>query len=108
MKSSRKGSSFERKICKDLSLWVTDNNLEDVFYRTAGSGGRGTFRAKQGKETANAHGDMMYTRPEGEMFLRAVTVEMKKGYNAAIIEQLFNGESMTKSETCQRRCVRSD
>jgi len=41
-----KGSSFEREICTILSKWWTNNERDDVFWRTAGSGARATTRSK--------------------------------------------------------------
>jgi len=37
-----KGASFERDICRRLSLWVSAGKQEDVFWRSAMSGGRST------------------------------------------------------------------
>lgn len=39
----QKGASFEREICKSLSLWVTAGERGDVFWRSAMSGGRATM-----------------------------------------------------------------
>jgi len=46
MNSSRKGSTWERIVCRRLSLWISDGDDEDVFWRTHGSGGRATRRGK--------------------------------------------------------------
>ena len=94
---SKKGPEFERKTCRDLSLWVSNGEFDDAFWRTASSGARGTVRSKSGKQTANAHGDIMYTRPEGAQFLNLVTCELKKGYSTAVVEGLFNGPVKAKS-----------
>lgn len=79
-KSKNKGSSFERKICKTISLWLTDGKRDDVVWRTAGSGGRATVRAKRSCRTANAAGDMCATDPIAQPFIDKVLIEMKKGY----------------------------
>lgn len=42
----KKGSTFERLICKELSLWVTDEERTDVFWRSAMSGGRATVNSR--------------------------------------------------------------
>lgn len=78
--SKNKGSSFERDICKELSLWWTDGERDDVFWRTAGSGGRATNRMKQGQQTAGAYGDMTFVDPIGEPLLRLCCFEFKRGY----------------------------
>lgn len=78
---SNKGSSFEREICKTLSLWWTDGIRDDVFWRTAGSGGRATNRARMGRTTAGAEGDLTATDPIGSVLLRLCCFELKRGYN---------------------------
>ncbi len=82
---AQKGSSFEREICKKLSLWWTQDipggPRDDVFWRTAGSGARATTRAKRGRATANSHGDITATDPVGRPLLDLITFECKKGYS---------------------------
>jgi hypothetical protein len=92
MRSSRKGSSFERDVCHQLSLWITNGINDDVLWRTSGSGARATSRGKKGLNTANSAGDIAYLSPEGKPLLDLVTFELKKGYNSVTIEQIFNGE----------------
>ena len=77
---SAKGSSFEREICKRLSLWWTEGERDDVFWRTAGSGGRATNRLKQGKGTSGAYGDLTFTDPIGADLFRVFCFELKRGY----------------------------
>jgi len=75
-----KGSAYERKICRELSLWWTKGKRDDIFYRTAGSGGRATKRAKQNLTTANSAGDVGILDPIGKPFLDKVMIEIKRGY----------------------------
>lgn len=77
---SQKGADFERTICKQLSQWWTNGERDDVFWRTAGSGGRATNRAKQGQKTAGAYGDLTYTDAIGETLLKLCCFELKRGY----------------------------
>lgn len=79
-----KGGSFEREMCKKFSLWWTEGQRDDIFWRTAGSGARATVRAKKGQGTKNSYGDMMAIDPIGEPLLKVVTVEFKRGYSAHI------------------------
>lgn len=81
-RSSGKGSSFERHICKALSLWWTDGRRDDVFWRTAASGGRATNRAKQGQKTAGAYGDITALDAIGTPLLRLCCFELKRGYGS--------------------------
>jgi len=77
-----KGSQFERDIARRLSKWwMNDNSQDDVFWRTDSSGGRFTQRAKQGKDTVNAAGDISSRCVEGDIFVKNFTVEIKRGYN---------------------------
>lgn len=78
--SKNKGNAFEREICSALSnWWVPGRN--DIFWRTASSGGRATQRAKRGTKTKNHDGDITATDPIGQPLLDVVTLEVKRGYN---------------------------
>lgn len=76
-----KGSQFERDICRELSLWWTGGERDDIFWRTSQSGGRSTTRAKKGKKTFGQSGDIQAVDPLGRPLLDLVTIELKKGYN---------------------------
>lgn len=90
-KSKRKGGSFERDVCKAISLAWTGGTRDDLFYRTASSGGRATSRSKKGQKTANAAGDVAAMDPDGFPLLRAFAFEIKRGYNAHTIQDLLDG-----------------
>jgi hypothetical protein len=75
-----KGGTFENEICRKLSLWWTEGSRDDVFTRTAGSGGRFTVRKKAGKDTESQSGDITYNIPEGKPLLDCVSIECKTGY----------------------------
>jgi len=82
MPNMRKGSSFEREICKKLSLWWTrdlEHPRDDVFWRSSQSGGRATERAKKGKSTYGSYGDITAVDPIGEPLLKLFTIELKRG-----------------------------
>ncbi len=76
-----KGSVFERWFCTRLSLWWTGKERDDVFWRTAGSGGRATNRFKRGRTTAGGSGDITFTDPIGKPLLDVFTMELKRGYS---------------------------
>jgi hypothetical protein len=80
-RSSAKGSSFEREVCRQLSLWWTSQERDDIFWRASQSGGRATTRAKRGKSTANSAGDVAYLDVIGKPFLDKVCIEIKRGYS---------------------------
>ena len=81
MSKSAKGSSFEREICKQLSLWWTDNERDDVFWRTSGSGARATTRRKNNIRTKYEYGDVAFTDPIGQPLMDAFLIELKRGYS---------------------------
>lgn len=72
-----KGSAFEREICKALSLWVTGGKHEDVFWRSAMSGGRSTVAHAKGKRLAAQAGDISCIHPAGEVFASRFMCECK-------------------------------
>jgi hypothetical protein len=77
---SKKGPQWEREFSRSLSLWWTDGERDDVFWRTQTSGGRATQRAKKGQETAYQHGDITATDPIGYPLVKKVLFELKRGY----------------------------
>lgn len=83
MARSAKGADYERATCRLLSLWWTEGQRDDVFWRSSMSGGRATVRGKQGKQTAGHCGDIAATDPTASPFTKAVTVELKRGYSAS-------------------------
>lgn len=84
-----KGSGFERAICKDLSLWITNNKKEDVFWRSAMSGGRSTVALRAGKKLGAQAGDISSVHKAGNAFIETFMVECKN-------YQKLNFESLVK------------
>lgn len=75
--SKQKGASFEREVCKQLSLWVSHGKQEDVFWRSAMSGGRSTVAAARGKRLATQAGDISPIALIGIPFARIFLIECK-------------------------------
>lgn len=71
-----KGSSFERVICKRLSLWVSRGEDEDLFWRSAISGGRATVAFRKGKNI-RAAGDICAVSPHGHKLTDRYFIECK-------------------------------
>lgn len=71
-----KGAAFERAICKQLSLWITNGKKTDCFWRSAISGGRATVRHRKGESTRQA-GDICAVSPEAHAFTDKWFVECK-------------------------------
>ncbi len=83
MSKSGKGSSFERDICRQLSLWWSNGKRDDLFWRCAGSGAMAKTRSKIGKQTFGQYGDVQATDPIGQPLLDVFTIEVKRGYSSA-------------------------
>lgn len=78
-----KGSEFERAFSKELSLWWTDGERDDIFWRSSQSGGRATTRAQRGRRTATQSGDICAIDPIGQPLIAVMTLELKRGYRDA-------------------------
>lgn len=75
-----KGSSFERKNCKTLSLWWSDGVNDAMFWRTSNSGGRATVRNKKQLDTYGQYGDIQATTSSSKVLIELCVIEIKKGY----------------------------
>jgi len=72
----QKGSAFERKICRSLSLWWSNGEQNDIFWRSPGSGAWA-----RGKDKNNpGWGDVMAVKPEGKPLTDKFVIELKRGY----------------------------
>lgn len=67
MDPKRVGNEYERTIAKKLSLWITNGESDDVFWRVIDSGARATTRKKMGKTTIN-DGDLCAVNPDYKWF----------------------------------------
>jgi hypothetical protein len=85
-----KGADFERTICKQLSLWWSEGERDDIFWRSSQSGGRATIRGRRGLQTAGSYGDITALDPSGSPFLDLLTPELKRGYSDANFHKLFD------------------
>ena len=72
-----KGADFERSICKRLSLWVSSGQHEDLFWRSAMSGGRATVAAKKGKILKHQAGDISAVSIQGHALTDQYYIECK-------------------------------
>lgn len=73
----QKGASFERRICKMLSLWVSNRKKQDLFWRSAMSGGRATLGLAKGQYHSRQAGDICAVAPEGHYLTNHFYVELK-------------------------------
>ena len=98
--SKAKGNSFEREICKTLSLWWTGKKRDDVFWRTATSGGRAKVRSKQGDSTFGQYGDIQATDPIGQPLIDIATIELKRGYQSSTFADLVEPSTHPNANPC--------
>jgi len=75
--SKAKGSSFERDCCCRLSLWVSHGKREDLFWRSAMSGGRATVAGRRGTNLASQAGDISSVSKAGHVLTSDFYVEVK-------------------------------
>ena len=75
-----KGSQFERDIARVLSKWWTLGQRDDIFWRSAMSGGMATTRRKQGKAIQTHIGDLVAVDPIGAPLIESTVIELKRGY----------------------------
>jgi hypothetical protein len=74
----QKGADYERQVCKALSLWVSHGKREDLYWRSAMSGGRATVGRKKGLDLAQHAGDITATHPDGHALTDHFYVECKR------------------------------
>lgn len=89
-----KGNAFERDCCRKLSLWISDGERDDLFWRSAASGGRATFisRTSGGTRLAAAQaGDVTAIDLAGFPLAAQVVVECKFYKRLQIAEGLIKG-----------------
>jgi len=86
----QKGGAFERKICKELSLWISHGEHEDIFWRSAMSGGRSTVALKKGLKLKAQSGDVSAISSLGFKFTERFLIECKHYKNLEFAGLLRN------------------
>lgn len=77
-RAKAKGSAFERLVCKELSLWVSNGIRDDLYWRSAMSGGRASVRFKKTNKTSSTQaGDITAIDPLGKPLLDVFCIECK-------------------------------
>ena len=97
--SKSKGSSFERIICKKLSVWWTNGERDDIFWRSAGSGAMATNAHRSGSFRANMEGDISYSDAIGKPLMDLFCIELKNGYaDWSALDLLESNQKVTRFE----------
>lgn len=85
-----KGSSFERFLCKELSLWLSNGKHQDLLWRSAMSGGRSTVAMKKGVKMSAQVGDISSIHKLGHSFINRFMIEAKF-YKSLNYDSLIKG-----------------
>lgn len=75
--SNAKGAAFERQTCKALSLWISNGQRDDYFWRTAMSGGRATLGFRQDTKREAQVGDVGLIHEAGRQLTDHFMIECK-------------------------------
>ena len=80
--ASQKGQNFERDIARYLSLWWTDGNDADVFWRNK------VRKTSKTPEAERQMGDLTTTKTIGLPFIEMFNIELKSGYSKTRLKNL--------------------
>ena len=72
-----KGNSFENKMAKEMSRWITQGRRFDVFDRNPSSGAKATMHKKTGGHYANQTGDIVSLDDDGFRLMKHFVLECK-------------------------------
>lgn len=102
----QKGSQFERDMCRLFSRWVSGGDRDDLFWRTSQSGGRATACSRRGAalKSKGFYGDMSLAdadHPTAKLFTDNVSVEFKRGYNRASIQDIIDLPAKAATRTME-------
>lgn len=110
-----KGSSYERALCKKLSLWASKGKSDFLWWRSAGSGSLSTIKAKKGLKAAGQEGDLAAVHPYGAKVLEDITCEAKCGYGSVSPLDLIDIPDKNKTriwegfiDQCLRECEEAE
>jgi len=83
-----KGSAYERLICTTLSKWISGGERDDLFWRSAMSGGRATVGRKVGIERSSQSGDICAIDVDGHPLTDVFSIECKS-YACLVLDSLI-------------------
>jgi len=89
--SKQKGAANERLVCRQLSLWVTNGKREDIFWRSAMSGGRATVAKRKGVHLAAQSGDISSIDKQGHPLTEDFYIETKHVRDIALDRFILTG-----------------
>src|SRR5260221_10668670 len=100
----KKGAEFEREVCRELSLWISVGEDDDLFRRSAMSGGRATVAEKSGRLLHRQVGDVNALDAQATAFLAIFFLEGNHHPNLGLKQLICKqAETATKwRETCTK------
>lgn len=99
---SGKGSTWERDVCKFLSVWLTGKEKPYQFWRAPMSGGLATIS----ELNSGLSGDIRALTPEAEFLTSIYSIECKNGYPKTSFWQHLRGIKNFAIEQFWEQCVR--
>jgi hypothetical protein len=75
--SKAKGNQMENRIAKELSLWLTANDRQDVLERSPASGAKFTIHQKRNRDYGNIAGDLIAVSVQGQPLIDRFVIEIK-------------------------------
>src|SRR5215475_8637610 len=92
MKAGRgklKGSRNERRLCRELSLLVSNGKRDDLLWRSAMSGGTATAARKRGNLKGNQAGDVSSIDASSHWLVKEWYIEAKHYHDLQIIRSML-------------------
>lgn len=87
-----KGSAYERRVCAQLSRWITHGAKDDCLWRASMSGGRATVHHRKGSVVRQV-GDIVAVSPEGHV-LDGYFIECKHVKNLSLDAFFLTGKGV--------------
>lgn len=97
----RKGSEWERQICKFLTKWAGGSLDNIIFWRSPGSGSFVT-----NKVSMDVSGDIVSILPEGKFFTDIISCEAKTGYDETDLFKHFKPNKNNIIEMFWEQCIK--
>lgn len=91
--SNEKGARYERKVCGVFSRWCSDDTRDDLFWRSAMSGGRATLHSRTGRKNSSQSGDISAVDTLGAPLIESFFLECKHLESLEIHRWIYNGKT---------------
>lgn len=89
----QKGNSFENKVARMLSIWISSGENKDLFCRSPASGAKATINFKLGEMYSDQAGDIIATGDKGFALTSVFFLECKHYQNLNIDGLIYGTKS---------------